>query len=168
MIKPFIDRFGKPHYTEEGAATHRRAYYAILIKDGKVLLTALPRFDLFEFPGGGLNRGEDYKTCLKREFYEETGYEFELGKGKAQIHQLVNFFADDIRPSGEFWIYDQTYIVYEADSFGVELKEGSWRTPENGTAKWVDLEELKAGKIEINYCHRLAFESYLKLNSQNG
>lgn len=162
MIKSFWDRFGKEHYAEEEVATHRQAYYAIVKKNDMVLLTALPRFDLFEFPGGGLNRGEDYKTCLAREFYEETGYDFGLSLGAKEIKQVVNFFADDIRPYGEYWIYDQTFIVYEADNFGLEIKDGEWKTPENGRAKWVKFEDLTNGTIKINYCHFLAFEKLLQ------
>lgn len=165
MTKPFMDRFGKAHYAEEDMATKRTAFYAIVIKDGQVLLTALPRFDLFEFPGGGLNRGEDYKTCLLRELYEETGYDFALDHGEKQINQVINFFADDLRPHGEFWIYDQTYIVYNADKYNISLREGEWKTPENGTAKWVKLQDLIEGKIDINFCHRQAFDKYLETNS---
>lgn len=165
MTKTFMDRFGKAHYAEDEMATKRTAYYAIIIKEGKVLLTALPRFNLYEFPGGGLNRGENYKTCLLRELYEETGYDFGLDHGDSQIHQLVNFFADDIRPHGEYWTYDQTYIVYDADKYKIPFREGEWKTPENGTAKWVDLQELKDGKIAINYCHRLAFDKFFGTNS---
>ena len=160
--RAFMDRYGKVHYADEETATFRTAYYAIIIKDKKVLLTALPRFDLFEFPGGGQVRGEDFRECLQRELYEETGYDFCLSHGKTEIRQVVDFFADDIRPRGECWIYDQTYIVYDADSYGLELREGEWKTPENGRAKWVKLEDLKEGKTEINYCHRLAFEKYLE------
>lgn len=89
--RAFMDRYGKAHYADEETATFRTAYYAIIIKDKKVLLTALPRFDLFEFPGGGQERGEDFRECLQRELYEETGYDFCLSHGKTEIRQVVDF-----------------------------------------------------------------------------
>ena len=158
MSEAFVDRFGRQHYAEEGLATPRTAYYMIIIKNRQVLLSALPRFDLFEFPGGGLNRGENYKTCLKRELYEETGYDFALGNGQAELRQKVNFFADDIRPRGEYWHYDQVFMVYDAAAYGIKIKEGEWTTPENGKAKWVDVAEIDSGKLPLNYCHKMAWD----------
>lgn len=159
MMEAFWDRWGKAHYAEFETATKRTAFFAIIIKDEKVLLTCLPHHELFEFPGGGLNRGENFRTCLLRELYEETGYEYALDDSANKHQQLINFFADDIRPNGECWVYNQTYIVYDADAYGLEIKEGTWNTPENGTAKWVDLQDLKSGEIPLNYTHKLAFEA---------
>ena len=69
--RAFMDRYGKVHYADEETATFRTAYYAIIIKDKKVLLTALPRFDLFEFPGGGRNAEKTSENvcnvnCMKK------------------------------------------------------------------------------------------------------
>lgn len=164
MIEPFFDRWGKEHYFEADLALVRSGYFAIIIKNGMVLLSSLPRHDLFEFPGGGLNRGEDYKTCLVRELYEETGYEFALGSGNREHKQLVNFFAEHIRPAGECRKYSQTFIFYDADNYGLEIKEGTWSTPENGHAKWVEFQDLLDGKIELNYMHRKALDALFPQN----
>ncbi|WP_376876378.1 NUDIX domain-containing protein [Albirhodobacter sp. R86504] len=53
----------------------RHGAYAILIRDGDVLLThqALPEPE-FQLPGGGIDPGESAIQALHREVYEETGW----------------------------------------------------------------------------------------------
>ncbi len=55
--------------------------YGLLIKDGKVLLTDEIRggMRMTKFPGGGLEFGESFTECLKREFIEEMNQEIEVG-----------------------------------------------------------------------------------------
>jgi len=60
---------------------HDRSYrirpgaYAVLIRDGKVLLThqAAPTSE-FQIPGGGIDPGESPLPALHREIFEETGW----------------------------------------------------------------------------------------------
>ena len=160
MSEAFYDRFGKKHYPDDGQAFPRRAAYAVVVREGKVLLTAKPRGDCWEFPGGGVDRGDDVRSCLYRELFEESGYDIELGRGEQEVRQTINFFADYIRPAGEFWHYDQIFCLYDGRQYGFELKEGIWNTPENGSARWTDLEVLRSGNIPINYCHKRAFEQF--------
>lgn len=55
------------------------AAIAVGTHDGKLVLVELyrPRLggSFIEFPGGGIDEGEDPKTAAVREFTEETGYE---------------------------------------------------------------------------------------------
>lgn len=55
----------------------------ILIESGRVLLTQRKRgahlADLWEFPGGKVEQGEDPKEALVRELREELGLEVEVG-----------------------------------------------------------------------------------------
>ncbi|WP_375260320.1 NUDIX domain-containing protein [Palleronia sp.] len=55
--------------------THRPGAYAILMLDGRVLVTfqKRPREEL-QLPGGGIDPGEGAVRALHREVYEETGY----------------------------------------------------------------------------------------------
>lgn len=160
MSEPFYDRSGRKHYPDDGQAFPRRAAYAVVVREGKVLLTAKPRGDFWEFPGGGIDRGDDVHSCLYRELYEESGYDIELGRGDEEICQRVNFFADYIRPAGEYWVYDQVFRLYNGEQYGFELKDGIWKTPENGAARWVDLEAVRSESIPVNYCHKLAFDQF--------
>lgn len=69
-----IPRYGHPpqprqrHHLRPGA-------YALLVRDGRLLLTrqALPEPE-FQLPGGGIDAGETGLRALHREVFEETGW----------------------------------------------------------------------------------------------
>ena len=52
----------------------RQASRAIIVKDGKILLTYEANTDVYMSPGGGVEPGETLKECCTRELSEETGY----------------------------------------------------------------------------------------------
>ena len=73
-----IRRYGDP--VQPGQRyTRRPGVYAILARDGRVLLThqdaPVPEFQL---PGGGIDRGEHPIAALHREVREETGWKIEI------------------------------------------------------------------------------------------
>ena len=65
--------------------TFRPSIYGIIIQDQKVLL--VPQWDGYDFPGGGVDKGERLMNALIREVKEETGLDAEPGK-------LVDVFDD--------------------------------------------------------------------------
>lgn len=52
----------------------RSACRAIIIKDGKMLLSYETETDQWMLPGGGLEEGETQEECVIREIAEETGF----------------------------------------------------------------------------------------------
>ncbi len=52
----------------------REASRAIIVKDGKILLTHELNTSVFMTPGGGLEENEALTECCIRELKEETGY----------------------------------------------------------------------------------------------
>ena len=53
----------------------RPGAYAILVKNGRVLLTFQDApFEEFQLPGGGIDPGEHILPALRREVIEETGW----------------------------------------------------------------------------------------------
>lgn len=159
MPSIFFDRRGKEIYADDVIPVRQKGYFAILLKDGKVLVTYPPQVNIPEFPGGTVSRKEDFRACLFRKLYEETGIEFMLDYGTKEYQQEVNYFAEDARPFGMYCIYEQNFIVYDASSYGFNTNEEIWRTPENGHAAWVSAKDILSGKIEINYVHRLAVQA---------
>ncbi len=53
----------------------REAARAIVINDGKILLTHETNTGVFMSPGGGVENGETLEECCVRELKEETGFE---------------------------------------------------------------------------------------------
>jgi 8-oxo-dGTP diphosphatase len=85
-------------------------YYRISIKctsfdeDGKFLLVREDN-GKWEFPGGGLEHGEDYETALRREVHEEMGLELTY-ISKSPIY----FTTSRRRETGKY----MANVIYEA------------------------------------------------------
>ncbi|MBI2244204.1 MAG: NUDIX hydrolase, partial [Nocardioides sp.] len=62
----------------------RVAAYAVIIREGRILLSRLsPSItaeELWTLPGGGLDHGEDPRDAVIREIYEETGLDAVVGE----------------------------------------------------------------------------------------
>ena len=155
----YYDRYGKEKYGEDVISMHQKGYFAVLLKDNKVLVTYPPQVDWPEFPGGTVSRREDFRDCLYRKLYEESGLDFMLDHGLKEFSQTINYFADDAKPNGVFCVYEQTFIVYDAATYGFDSNKEIWKTPENGKACWVKVEDILSKKIKINYTHWLAMQA---------
>lgn len=71
----------------------RVAAYAVIIRDQRILLSRLaPRVSkapLWTLPGGGLDHGEDPRTAVVREIYEETGLQAAVST-TAHVYSMHN------------------------------------------------------------------------------
>lgn len=159
MADEYYDRWGKIHYGDDAVPVKKRGFFAVLVKDEKVLLTYPSHIKVPEFPGGSMRRDENFRDCLFRKLYEETGIDFMLDKTDKAFHQVINTFDEQDRPYGIYYIYDQTYYLYDASSYGFDVHRTQWKTPENSTAVWVALEDIVSGKTKINFAHWKAVQN---------
>jgi 8-oxo-dGTP pyrophosphatase MutT (NUDIX family) len=67
------DGLGGEHEVVLGELISRTSVYGILWQEMKLLLVQDCISKRWEFPGGGVEKGETYLAALKREFKEETG-----------------------------------------------------------------------------------------------
>ncbi len=76
-------------------------------RDGKIIMVRqyrnAPEQYVLEIPAGGLNPGEDMKTCAARELEEETGYRSENIEHLVDIYTTVGFCNEKI---GIYCAYD--------------------------------------------------------------
>lgn len=116
----------------------RAAAYAVIVRDGALLMSHWGEGDRWTLPGGGLEPGEDPADAVVREVFEETGYRASvvhlLGISSRVIPAEVR-----IRGTGDLHTLQ---IVYEAEVMGGELTaelDGS-----SDDARWVPLDEVES------------------------
>ena len=92
-----IPRYGEPRRPDR-RYRRRPGIYAILARDGRILLThqawPVPEFQL---PGGGIDPGEAPLAALHREVREETGWRI------APLHRLGAFRRFAYMPEYDLW-----------------------------------------------------------------
>ncbi len=69
-----------PIEVDEKTLVMKHNVYGIAIKDGKVLVVPQWHDGSFDFPGGHVELGEHHLDALRREFFEETGLDIEVGE----------------------------------------------------------------------------------------
>ncbi len=72
------DKDGKEYEVPASELVIRPSVYAVIIREDRVLL--VHQWDGFDFPGGGIDPGEDMREALVREVREETGLEVRAGE----------------------------------------------------------------------------------------
>lgn len=80
---------------------HKGASSMIAVdEDGKILMVRQYRIAIqkesLELPAGGINPGEDPKTCAMRELEEETGYRVEAAEHLIDVFTSVGFCNEKI------------------------------------------------------------------------
>lgn len=129
-----------PHYTVTAA---------IIQRNDKVLIAQRPADgllgNLWEFPGGKQEKGEDLHTCLQRELQEELGV--------------------SVRIKQPFGIYSHAYTHFKVTlhAFRCELIDSEPEPREHHQLQWVtpsQLADFPMGKIDRQIASRLADASF--------
>jgi len=115
---------------------------AAIIKDGKVLCTqrssegTLP--DMWEFPGGKIEKGETKEQTLHREIGEELG---------VQVHILEYINEND---------YEYDFGIVHFSLFSAEISSGKMNLLVHKDAQWVpasDLDNLNWAPVDVPGMH---------------
>lgn len=128
----------------------RVAAYAVIIRDGRILLSRLSpkvtRSELWTLPGGGLDHGEDPAAAVVREVHEETGLAVTVAPG-ARVYSMHNARA---RFGSKRTDYHALRIVFEGwvavDAPDPVVQEVDGSTVE---AAWHDLAAVLAGELPV-------------------
>lgn len=128
----------------------RVAAYAVIIRDGRILLSRLaPRISkspLWTLPGGGLDHGEDPRAAVVREVHEETGLDVTVS-AEARVYSMHNARARFGQNKAD---YHALRIVFEgwvpADSPDPRVVEVDGSTVE---AAWQPLDDVLSGTLSV-------------------
>lgn len=81
---------------------------AVIVKDGKILLSHETKTGYYMSPGGGIEEGETSEECVKREVLEETGYIVNIIKPFVTINEysydtlyVSRYFLCEVTGKGE-------------------------------------------------------------------
>lgn len=126
----------------------RVAAYAVIVRDGRILLSRLaPRLtskELWTLPGGGVEHGEDPRDTVVREMREETGLEVEIGSSC----QVFAFHQHDAWRDGQRTDIHSLRIVYDG---WVPIDAPTPRTLEvdgsTSEAAWKSLADVLDGTV---------------------
>jgi len=116
----------------------------ILIQDQKVLLGLRKKKNCWEFPGGGLEKGEQPETAVKRELKEELG-----------------ILVKKLETAGSLAYHNSQKLIL---FFYITKWEGNIQKNWHKDLKWFSFEECK--KQQIPNINPELFESILKMISK--
>jgi len=147
------DVFGNEYEVNISDLEQRIGVYAIIIKEGKILLTR--QWDGYSLVGGGVDKGESLEDAFIREVKEETGLDVTPGK---LIYHTVTYFKKDeaSKPKQSFQFYfTQESVEGEISNDGITRSENGYT---NDVAEWIDVKD--ATDIELR--HSVDMKTVLK------
>lgn len=132
------------------ARRQRLAAYALVVRDGQVLLTRNsplgPRPGAWTLPGGGVEHGESPADAVVREVGEETGLRAEVGR----LLGVHDEHFTGTAPSGREEDFHGVHVLYEA-SITAGADGPVVQDPDGTTdaVAWVPLDRLADGSLDV-------------------
>lgn len=135
-----LDKDGNEFEVLASELIMRPSIYGVIIQDGKILLAK--QWDGYDFPGGGIDRGETNVEALIREIKEETGMDAEVGE---LVSCESSFYkASDGKYYHSILIYHLCEIVGGEFSIdGIDEAEKAYM----GMPEWISLEDRERIKF---------------------
>lgn len=136
------DLAGKLYEAEAEGLIFRPSVYGVAVKDGKVLLSK--QYDGYDFPGGGVDKGETVHDALVREYKEETG--FDIRVGDMMWYQDMFYHNPDVPDA--FWQCLMFY--YRCEIVGGEPSVAGAMPDEQqyiDLPEWLNLEDAKKARF---------------------
>ena len=122
----------------------RPSAYALILREGRILLMRMRRTGRYALPGGGIELGETVEQGLKREVREEAGIEIALGRF-AHFHEDFFYYDPGDLAFHSFMFY------YFCDPLTLDLAgDDEVDDDEVEQPGWVALAGLQAGDFHTH------------------
>ena len=121
----------------------RPSVYAIVVHEGKLLMTITRSTGKYALPGGALDIGEPMEVALRRELKEECGIEIEIVK-HAFFEETFFYYE----PLDKAWQCHLFFFVCRPLSFNLS-DERNEVGDESVHPQWVEMKTLKAEQIQV-------------------
>jgi len=126
----------------ESSRTQRLGAYAVVVSEGRMLLTRISPIGyppgMWTLPGGGVDHGESPHDAVRRELYEETG----LVARSAVLTDIHDVHVVDIGREDQYEDYHGVHLLYvvEVDlEAPLEIKDVGGTTDR---VAWVPIDEI--------------------------
>ena len=129
-------RMDRQNYNPDGPVYERPSARAVILKDGKVLLNHVGKYDCYEFPGGGIEAGETPERAMQREVAEETG-RIVVPESIREFGIVIRRQQDSQDPEGIFEQRNYYYFCEVTDEI-VPRKPDDHEVAEGAEPVWVD------------------------------
>lgn len=139
----FTSLHGQKREIDLAKAIVRPAAYAVIIRDGAVLLMKVKKTGRWFFPGGGLEPNEDLSTGLQREVSEETGLTLRIGQ---VMKTKEHFFYYD--PLDEAYRMQMTFVRCQVAGGVVVDKEAEDDAEATSQPQWVKISTLQLADFD--------------------
>lgn len=130
----------------------RVSAYAIVIRDGKLLVVKHNWQTFYDVPGGGVELGETLTETVQREGLEEAGAKFRLG-------DIFGIKQDWFFHQAEQQFYQAMQVFYQAELQG-ELQQPMQKDVVEVT--WLPLTEHEFPKLQPNVVELLRKQNHAK------
>lgn len=132
----------------DGKYDFRETCFGIVRNNNKMLL--VNKNNQYSLVGGGIEEGESFEDCLKREFIEESGYSI------TSVKELVRIDC--------YWLAAGKYpMLSRANIFevGVDINNKKEALENDCYVEWVDIDSV-SDLLPLPY-HKKALECYMNM-----
>jgi len=137
-----------------GVEKFRIAIYGVLLVNGRALMTRtkVPSGSIINFPGGGLELGENPVEALRREYREETSLEVEIEK--------LLFCTESFQQNPDYQD-EQLYHVFYQVKRTREDHEPKIASDDVLELLWMPAAEIadKVSKVDREFVNSIVFKS---------